>query len=72
MSYATLMVHLDLNASNEGLLQFAGDLAERFEASVIGIAACLPLQMIYGDGYMLADIVEQDRIEMETEMQTVE
>ena len=68
----TLMVHLDLNASNENLLQIAGDLAERFEASVIGIAACQPLQMIYGDGYMLADIVEQDRLEMEKEMQAVE
>jgi nucleotide-binding universal stress UspA family protein len=72
MSYATLMVHLDLNASNEGILQLTGDLAERFEASVIGIAACQPLQMIYGDGYMLADIIEQDRVEMEKEMLTVE
>lgn len=72
MTYATLMVHLDLDASNENLLQIAGDLAERFDANVIGIAACQPLQMIYGDGYMLADVIEQDRIEMEKEMQAVE
>ncbi len=72
MSYATLMVHLDLNASNESLLQIAGDLAERFEANVIGVAACQPLQMVYGDGYMLTDFVEQDRLEVEEEMRGVE
>jgi nucleotide-binding universal stress UspA family protein len=66
------MVHLDLSASNEGILQIAGDLAERFEASVIGIAACQPLQMIYGDGFMLTDIIEQDRLEKEKDMQDVE
>lgn len=73
MTYATLMVHLDLGASNEGLLQFTGDLAERFGASVIGIAACQPMQMTYGDGYLLAtDIIEQDRLEVEKELKTAE
>jgi nucleotide-binding universal stress UspA family protein len=72
MTYATLMVHLDLYGSNEGLLQIAGNVAERFEASVIGIAACQPLQMIYGDGFMLSDLIEQDRLETEKEMQAVE
>jgi nucleotide-binding universal stress UspA family protein len=66
------MVHLDLNASNEGLLQITGDLAERFEANVIGVAACQPLQMVYGDGYMLTDFVEQDRLDVEAEMRGVE
>jgi nucleotide-binding universal stress UspA family protein len=72
MTYATLMVHLDLNASNEGLLQIAGDLAGRFEASVIGIAACQPLRMIYGDGCMLTDIAARDRLEIEKEMRALE
>ena len=45
MIYFTLMVHLDLGTSNEGLLRITADLAERFKASVIGIAACQPMQM---------------------------
>src|SRR6202030_4357522 len=40
VTYATLMVHLELGESNAGLLQIAGDLAERFQAAVIGIATC--------------------------------
>ena len=39
MSYATLMVHLDLNQKNDARLTVVGDLAERFNARVIGVAA---------------------------------
>ena len=60
MTYATLMVHLEIGRSNAGLLQVAGDLARRFNAGVIGIAACQPMQIPYGDGYVSPDLVEQD------------
>ena len=33
MTYATLMVHLELEHPNDARLQIAGDLAERFDAS---------------------------------------
>ena len=33
MTYKTLMVHLELQKSNDTLLKFVGDLAERFHAS---------------------------------------
>src|SRR4051794_5162216 len=39
MTYATVMVSLALDQSNDARLEVAGQLAERFETSVIGIAA---------------------------------
>ncbi|MEA2345935.1 MAG: hypothetical protein QOF63_4104 [Thermoanaerobaculia bacterium] len=38
MSYKTVMVSLALDRSNDACLAVAGDLAERFEARVVGIA----------------------------------
>jgi nucleotide-binding universal stress UspA family protein len=72
VTYATLMVHLELGHLNGGLLQIAGDLAERFHAGVIGIAACQPMQIAYGDGYVPGDFIEQDREEIEREIKTAE
>ncbi|KYK48474.1 universal stress protein [Bradyrhizobium diversitatis] len=39
MTYATVMVSLALDQPNEARLQVAGDLAERFEAAIVGVAA---------------------------------
>ncbi len=39
MSYATVMVSLALDQTNEARLQVAGELAERFEAAIVGVAA---------------------------------
>ncbi len=65
MTYSTLMVHLDLQASNEKLLQLTGGLAERCKAHVVGIAACQPMAVAYSDGYMSAEVIDQDRAECE-------
>ncbi len=72
MTYATLMVHLELGTANTRLLQITGELAQRFKASVIGIAARQPLQMVYGDGYVSGDFYEQDEISMAKELQAAE
>jgi len=72
MTYSTLMVHLNLGVSNEGILRIATDLAGRFNAHVIGIAACQPLQVSCGDGYLSGDVIEQDRIEMNREISEAE
>ena len=64
MSYATLMVHLQLGHSNAGLLSVTAELAERFGASVIGIAARQPMQLVYGDGYVSGDLFQQDLAEI--------
>jgi nucleotide-binding universal stress UspA family protein len=72
VTYATLMVRLELGHSNAALLQIAGDLAERFDAGVIGIAACQPLQVLYGDSYISGDLIDQDRDEIEKEIKEAE
>lgn len=72
MTYATLMVHLELGRSNAGLLQIAGALAERFQAGVIGVAACQPMPVTYGDGYVSGDLIVQDREEIDKEIKEAE
>lgn len=66
------MVHLDLGRSNDGLLEIARDLANRLQAKVIGIAACQPVTMAYGEGHITADLIEQDRAEIEAELRAAE
>jgi hypothetical protein len=40
MGYKSLLVNLDPGRSNANLLPFAAELAERFDARLIGITAC--------------------------------
>jgi nucleotide-binding universal stress UspA family protein len=47
MRYSTLLVHLKLGASNQDLLKITGDLAERFDADVIGVAVCKETSQAY-------------------------
>jgi nucleotide-binding universal stress UspA family protein len=68
MTYKTLMVHLDLNGDNEGLLKITGDLAERFGAKVVGIAAAQPIVPLYDEGFAVADIATQHRNEVDKEI----
>jgi nucleotide-binding universal stress UspA family protein len=62
MSYATLMVHLDVDQSNEARLRIAGDLAERFKAKVIGItAADIPAPFYFAEGDVAQDLLDKER-----------
>jgi nucleotide-binding universal stress UspA family protein len=72
MAYSTLMAHLDVGASNAGLLRITSDLATRFKARVIGIAACQPMPVAYDDGYMSKEVIEQDRAQCEKEIDNAE
>lgn len=72
MAYASLMAHLELGHPNPSLLKIAGDLAERFHAGVIGIAACQPIESIYGDSYLAGEFIERDREEIEKELKAAE
>ncbi len=66
MSYATLLVHLDLDQTNDARLTVAGDLAERFHASIIGTAACSQtIPLYFTDGFVAEQLVEQDRADLE-------
>ena len=72
MSYATLMVNLAPGRQNAGLLKVTAELAERFGAGVVGIAARQPLQMVYGDGYVAGDAYQQDRDDTTQELRATE
>ena len=72
MSYATLMVHLEPGRPNTALLSIAGDLAARLNASVVGITVCQPMRLIYNDGYVPGDIIEQDQQEIDIEIKAAE
>lgn len=47
MTYSTLLVHLKLGTSNEDLLAITGELAERFDSDVIGVAVCKEASQVY-------------------------
>jgi nucleotide-binding universal stress UspA family protein len=66
------MVHLTAGSSNAGLLETAADLAARFDAHVIGIAACQPVQTVAADGYISGDIVEQDFRQIDDALEAAE
>jgi nucleotide-binding universal stress UspA family protein len=68
----TLMVHLELGHPNAGLLKIAGDLAERFNARVIGIVACKPMQYLYSEGYIPTDLIQQERKQLGKEIELAE
>ncbi len=72
MTFTTLLVHLELGRANTGLLRVAGDLAQRFHAEVIGIAACQPMRIDLGDTYVSGEVFEQDREEIKTNIAAAE
>ena len=73
MTYATIMVNMQLGRSNAGLLQMAGTLAKQFGASVIGIAARQPMQILYTDGcYVSPELIDGDREEIAKEMRAAQ
>jgi nucleotide-binding universal stress UspA family protein len=49
MSYATLMVHVDLDRPSDRRVRLASELAQRFSAVLIGISACAPARLPEGE-----------------------
>ena len=72
MTYSTLMVHLELDHSNDARLQLAGDLAEQFDATLIGVAACDPQLPYYPLGALAADVLELEEIEVKERISEAE
>ncbi|MEO8747355.1 MAG: universal stress protein [Rhodanobacter sp.] len=70
--YSTLMVHLDLDRDNAPLLDITSELAERFDADVVGIMACQPVALIVGDSFVPVEVFESDRTEIEEQMKAAE
>ena len=67
MTFSTLMVHLELEHSNDARLRIAGELAEQFNAKLIGIAAANPQPAHYADGAFAQSFVERQRSELRSE-----
>ena len=65
MPYKTLMVHMDAGQANGGVLGVTAALAERYQAGVIGIAACEPIRLGYADGVLGGElaVVEQQIVD---------
>jgi nucleotide-binding universal stress UspA family protein len=60
MTYATVMVSLALDQPNEARLQVAGELAERFEAAIVGVAAAQFAPPLYfTDGAQAQRLIDQ-------------
>ncbi len=72
MTFSTLMVHVDLEQPNDARLRIAGDLAEKFNAKVIGIAASNPQPPYYAGGSVARGFVEHERIEVKKRMDEAE
>lgn len=72
MTYASVMVQLELEHPNDARLQVAGDLAERLGAKVIGIAACSNQAPAYfAEGAFAQKLIDQDRKELERRLAEV-
>lgn len=72
MEFKTLMVHLELGQSNDRLLGITADLAQRLKANVIGVAGCQPVRIDFEDPYITAEVLEEDRREIDKELKAAE
>jgi nucleotide-binding universal stress UspA family protein len=73
MSYATVMVSLTVDQSNDAVLEVAGQLVEKFDARVIGIAAAVlgpPPYFMAGD--FAQDFVDQGEASIRKRMAEIE
>jgi nucleotide-binding universal stress UspA family protein len=70
--YSTLMVILELGRDNASLLRVASELADRYDAEVMGVAACEPLKVVYASGNLPGGIVEMDDAEVEQLLEAAE
>jgi nucleotide-binding universal stress UspA family protein len=66
MTYATVMVSLALDQSNEARLEAAGQIAERFDAAIIGIAASqFSPPLYFTSGGYAQNLVDEGRAAVE-------
>ncbi len=73
MQYTSLMVHLDLDQANDARLKIAGDLALRFGARVIGIAARAEVVPLYlAEGLTASYVIEQGVADIEKRLREAE
>jgi len=73
MDYRTVMVGLALDKPNDACLQVAGDLAERFGARVVGIAASdLKPPMYFAEGDFAQKLINEEAAAIERRLSELE
>jgi nucleotide-binding universal stress UspA family protein len=73
MAYATLMVHLDLEHSNDSRLQITADLAQRFEANVMGVAASERSAPLYfAEGAYAQELADREQADIRNRLRAAE
>ena len=73
MTYATVMVGISIDQPNEARLEIGGQLAERFGAKVIGIAAAeFSPPLYFTSGEQAQELVDQGRAAIKNRVAEVE
>ena len=72
MSYSTIMVQLDLDQSNEARIRVAAELAEQFDAALVGIAAGDIQPLYFAEGAAAEEFLEKDRDALRAQIAEVE
>ena len=73
MSFATLMVHVDVEPKCDNRVRLAAKLADRFASTLIGISACiLPTYPAEGAYFVTKEFVEQERHDMMASLKRTE
>lgn len=73
MDYKTVMVGLALDRPNDACLRVAGDLAERFEARIVGIAASdLRPPMYFAEGDFAQKLLDEEAAAIERRLSELE
>ena len=73
MSYATVMVNLALDQPNEARLEAACQIAERFDAAVVGIAASqFSPPLYFTSGEQAQNLIDQGQAALKSRMAELE
>ena len=72
MTYKTLMANLALRQANTGLLSVTRELADRFEAKVIGLAACQSIIVTYADASLTNAYMPENEAAMDQLIETTQ
>ena len=62
MTYPSMMVHVDFDPATEARVHMAAGLADRFEATLIGVAACAPHPPLAWGGFGLAPLFTEENV----------
>jgi nucleotide-binding universal stress UspA family protein len=73
VSFATMMVHVDVHGGSDGRIRLAARLADRFASTLIGISACiLPPYPAEGAYFVTPEFVEGERRDMMASLKCAE